>query len=117
MCSRLANRALNTNFHSVLQPAKRHDEVPMRRPIIRKPSRAGFASVLAMLYLVLFSTLAVGFYVASSLSTQVSRNERSSTIAQQGAESGMEYMRYQLGAMTVPPGTTNDTLLATVYGL
>ncbi len=70
-----------------------------------------------MLYLVLFSTLAVGFYVASSLSTQVSRNERSSTIAQQGAESGMEYMRYQLGAMTVPPGTTNDTLLATVYGL
>jgi hypothetical protein len=70
-----------------------------------------------MLYLVLFSTLAVGFYVASSLSTQVSRNERSSTIAQQGAESGMEYMRYQLGAMTIPPGTTNDTLLATVYGL
>src|SRR5690348_9287643 len=82
-----------------------------------KSLRCGFASVLAMLYLVLFSTLAVGFYVATTISTQISKNERSSTVAQLGAESGLEFMRFQLGAMTIPPGTTNSQLLPTVYGL
>lgn len=79
--------------------------------------RRGLASVLAMLYLVLFSTLAVGFYAATTLSAQVAKNERSLTTAQSAAESGMEFMRYQLGVITVPPGTPSNLLLTTVYGL
>ena len=79
--------------------------------------RRGLASVLAMLFLVLFSTLAVGFYAATTLSAQVAKNERSLTTAQSAAESGMEFMRYQLGIITVPPGTPSNQLLTTVYGL
>ena len=79
--------------------------------------RRGLASVLAMLFLVLFSTLAVGFYAATTLSAQVAKNERSLTTAQSSAESGMEFMRYQLGIITVPPGTPSNQLLTTVYGL
>ncbi|HEX5243909.1 MAG TPA: pilus assembly PilX N-terminal domain-containing protein, partial [Tepidisphaeraceae bacterium] len=79
--------------------------------------RRGLASVLAMLFLVLFSTLAVGFYAATTLSAQVAKNERSLTTAQSAAESGMEFMRYQLGIITVPPNTQSNQLLTTVYGL
>ncbi len=79
--------------------------------------RRGLASVLAMLFLVLFSTLAVGFYAATTLSAQVAKNERTLTTAQSAAESGMEFMRYQLGIITVPPGTPSNQLLTTVYGL
>lgn len=79
--------------------------------------RRGLASVLAMLFLVLFSTLAVGFYAATTLSAQVAKNERRLTTAQSAAESGMEFMRYQLGIITVPPGTPSNLLLTTVYGL
>lgn len=79
--------------------------------------RRGLASVLAMLFLVLFSTLAVGFYAATTLSAQVAKNERRLTTAQSAAESGMEFMRYQLGVITVPPGTPSTQLLTTVWGL
>lgn len=83
----------------------------------RSAARPGFASVMAMLYLVLFATLAIGFYAGTTLSVQVAKNDRALTISQIAAESGMRFMRLQLGAITVPPGTTNDALLATVYGL
>jgi hypothetical protein len=62
----------------------------------------GFASVLAMLFLVLFSTLAIGFYEASSLSAQVSRNESSIEQAANAADSGMRFIRYELGAISMP---------------
>jgi Tfp pilus assembly protein PilX len=81
------------------------------------PRRFGFASVLAMLFLVLFATLAVGFCAATSLSAQVGKNEQSLSVSQVSAESGLQFMRYQLGIMTIPPLTTNSQLLTTVYGL
>src|SRR5687768_13317013 len=83
-----------------------------RRP--RPAPRRGVASVLAMLFLVLFSVLAVGFYAASTMSAQVSRNERSISDAQFAAESGMQFMRYYLGSMDLPNDTGNDTLLSAV---
>ena len=80
------------------------------RNIRRKstPRRFGFASVLAMLFLVLFATLAVGFCAATSLSAQVARNEQTLAISQVSAESGLQFMRYQLGIMTIPPLTPNS---------
>lgn len=72
------------------------------------------AAVLAMLYLVLFSTLALGFYAATTMSAQISRNERNISEAQYAAESGMQFMRYQLGCMDLPTDTTNDQLMARV---
>ncbi len=89
----------------------------MRKSNNQRIRRRGFASLLAMLYVVLFSALAIGFFVSTTLSVQIAKNERSTTVAQFAAESGMDFMRYQLGAMTIPPGTTSAQLLTTTYGL
>jgi Tfp pilus assembly protein PilX len=87
---------------------KRH--TPPRRP------RRGLASVLAMLFLVLFATLAVGFAAATSMNAQISRNERALQQAESAADGGMQFIRYQLGAMTLPAGPqlTDGQLLAAV---
>jgi hypothetical protein len=74
------------------------------------------ASVLAMLFLVLFATLAIGFYVASTMSSQVSRNEQSLALAQAGADGGAQYLRYQFNQMTVPPNPP-DLLTAVANAL
>jgi hypothetical protein len=73
------------------------------------------ASVLAMLYLVLFSTLAVGFYAAVNSSTQIAGSDRRTTSARLAAESGMQFMRHQLANLNVPAGTKQDELFDAVY--
>jgi hypothetical protein len=77
--------------------------------------RSGMASVLAMLYLVLFSTLAIGFYAATTTSGQTSDNYRRIAEAQMAAESGMQFVRYQLAMMDIPAATPPDQLFATAY--
>jgi len=67
-----------------------------------------------MLYLVLFSTLAVGFAAATTMSAQVAGNERRLHQGQIAADGGMQFIRYQLGAITVPAGTTQANLLDAV---
>lgn len=67
-----------------------------------------------MLYLVLFSTLAVGFAAATAMSAQISRNERDRTAAESASDGGMQFMRYQLGSMTIPAGTSQTQLLTVV---
>lgn len=85
----------------------------MKRPVCR--TRSGVAAVLAMLFLVLFSTLAVGFYAASNAASQVSNNEKHAAIAAVAAESGMDFMRYQLSQVTIPHGTQQSQLFGLVY--
>lgn len=77
--------------------------------------RRGVASVLAMLYLILFSMLALGFFAQVTTSVQLSKNERSIVGAQLAAESGMEFFRYQLSRITLPPATPQNQLLTEVY--
>lgn len=77
----------------------------------RSVRRRGLSSVLAMLYLVLFSTLAVGFAAGTAINAQISKNERFLQQADSAADGGMQFIRYQLGAMTIPPGTTTAQLL------
>ncbi|MDB5171960.1 MAG: hypothetical protein JWN51_733 [Phycisphaerales bacterium] len=79
--------------------------------------RHGVASLLAMLYLMLFTALAVGFYSATTMSVQISKNERSIEQAQLAAESGLQFVRYQLGCINVPAATPDASLLTTVAGL
>src|SRR4051812_33437732 len=80
----------------------------------RRRRRRGIASVLAMLYMVLFAVLAIGFYASTTLSAQVSRNERTIADAQLSAESGLQSMRYQLGSMDITTGTLQGNLLPAV---
>lgn len=84
----------------------------MRKSKIRSARRRGLSSVLAMLYLVLFSTLAVGFSAATEMNAQISRNERYLQQADSAADGGLQFVRYQLGAMTIPPGTQTSQLLS-----
>ena len=67
-----------------------------------------------MLYLVLLSTLAVGFYAGTNICAQVSRNERNVELGRAAADAGMQYMRSQLGGMTLPYGTNSSNLMTNV---
>ena len=79
------------------------------------PPRRGIASVLAMLYLVLFSTLAIGFYAATTTLAETTCNYRRIAEAQNAAEAGMQFMRYQLAMMTIPATTPQNQLFAAVF--
>jgi Tfp pilus assembly protein PilX len=70
----------------------------------------GLASVLAMMFLVLFSTLAVGFYEATGINAQIARNERMMQLADIAADSGMKFMRYQLGSTPLPAGPASGLM-------
>lgn len=78
-------------------------------------SRRGIASTLAMLYLVLFSTLAVGFYATFTLASSSAYGDREARRSLAAAESGMEFVRYQLWALDVPHNTPADQLFDLVH--
>lgn len=76
--------------------------------------RRGVSSLLAMLFLLLFSALALGFYAAATVNPQIARNEKTASDALLAAESGMQFIRYQLGNIDIPTGTPNDQMFAAV---
>jgi Tfp pilus assembly protein PilX len=76
--------------------------------------RRGFAAVLAMIFLVLMAVIAVGFTQQSMLSAQVARNESDMATSQNAAESGMQWVKYQLGAISLPWGTNKANVLSRV---
>jgi len=81
--------------------------------------RSGVVALMAMMFLVVFASLAVGFYASSNTSAIVASNEASSELAMAAGESGMDFMRYQMANITLPYGTTPANLLsntATVLG-
>jgi hypothetical protein len=93
----------------------RHTRVAARHAQIASPRastarRSGAACVIAMMYVVLLSALSLGFFAATTMSAQVSGNEDRVFTARLAAESGMEFMRYQL-AWSVIPAETHPTLL------
>ena len=74
-------------------------------------NRQGITAVLAMLYLTLMASLAVGFYAATNTAMVVSQNEIRSARALSASESGMEFIRYHLYNITIAPKTPPDQLL------
>ena len=83
-------------------------------PCTRTPRRRGVASVMAMLFMVVFSALALGFYAATTTASQVADNEKRSASAQSAAESGFQFLRYHLAGLDIPPGLTNEQLFEEV---
>jgi len=81
----------------------------MNRTNRKTSKRQGIASVLAMLFLVLFSMLALGFYASVTTSVQVSGNQQRTNKARLAAESGIQFMRYHLANVDVP-GTSTDVI-------
>src|SRR6476660_6024512 len=89
----------------------------MRCPSItpRFSPRRAVTSVIAMMYLVLFACMAVGFYSASGTAVEVSQNEQEQVKALGAAESGMDFLRFQVGTVIIPPSSTGATMMNTVY--
>ena len=67
-----------------------------------RANRRGVASLMAMLFLVVFSALAIGFYAQATMSSQVSASQRRGHDAQLAAEEGLAFIKYHLSAMDVP---------------
>lgn len=68
-------------------------------------------AVIAMIYLALFSTLAIGFYTSTSMAVKVVGNDRDTVVALAAAESGMQFMKYQLSRVSVPPLHTDPAIV------
>ena len=60
--------------------------------------RGGYAAVIAMVFLVIGTTLVAGLYAMVSSATAITANEQRAAQALGAAETGMEFMRHQLGA-------------------
>jgi hypothetical protein len=73
------------------------------------------ACVLAMMYLVLFSTLAIGFYASTATSMQVTANDERVAKAFMATESGLDFMRYQLANVHISADTTPEKVLGALY--
>src|SRR5207249_36921 len=81
------------------------------RPIMKtrktRTPRRGITSAMAMLYLTLFATLSLGFYASITTSVQVARNDQRNAKALLAAESGVQFMRYHLANVNIPPASPN----------
>jgi hypothetical protein len=77
--------------------------------------RRGVTSLIAMLYLVLMATLAVGFYAVTMTTAQVSNNDERSARAQFAADSGMDFIRYYMGSIIIPSNTSSAQLFNALY--
>ncbi len=91
--------------------------IPVGRRLAVKRSaarsgRRGIAYILAMLLLVIFSSLAVAFASFSNLNFRQSDNHRAILRARLAAESGLEYMSDVIRQARLPGGTNQNTLLS-----
>src|SRR3954462_13540486 len=68
----------------------------------RQCARSGMTAVLAMLYLTLMASLALGFYSATNTAVLVSTNEQRVERARLAAESGLDFARYNLSRVSIP---------------
>src|SRR6476659_3650518 len=71
----------------------------------RSSARRGMTAVLAMLYLTLMASLALGFYSATNTAVIVSDNEQKSERTRLAAESGLDFARFNLGNVSISPKT------------
>lgn len=88
--------------------------LPIQTSIASPIRRRGVVSVLAMVFMIVFSALALGFYATVTTASQIANNEKTSLAAQTAAESGIQFLRYHLSALDIPPGLTNSQLFEEV---
>src|SRR3954465_6176273 len=67
-----------------------------------KCARSGMTAVLAMLYLTLMASLALGFYSASNTAAIVSNNEQKVERTRLAAEGGLDFARFHLSKVLIP---------------
>ena len=70
--------------------------------------------MLAMLYLIIFAALAVGFYSAVTMASQVAHNDEKVMAAQVAAESGLRFIQMELARVKIPGNTPHNQMLQEV---
>ena len=75
------------------------------RPISAR--RRGITSLLALIFMIVFGALALGFYAQTNMAVQVTNNERRMKEARAAAEAGLQYIRYELSRVTLDPLLTD----------
>jgi Tfp pilus assembly protein PilX len=82
---------------------------------IDRGRRRGVTSMLAMMFLVLFGALALGFYSSVNTSVQIANNQQHGAKALLAAESGLNFMRYQLANVNLSRDTQPADAMAELY--
>ena len=82
---------------------------------LRRRRRRGSTAILAMLFIMLFAALAVGFISTVTTSVSVAGNEQSTSRAMMACDSGMQFMKYHLATLGIPPATPPSQLFDKVY--
>jgi hypothetical protein len=80
----------------------------------RKLNRHGLTALIAMLYVALIASLAVGFYASTNSAAMVTENEKRGNMSLVACESGMDFLRFHLAQLTVPHGVGVDSRMHSV---
>jgi len=72
-------------------------------------------ALIAMLYLTLIASLAVGFYASSNTGVLVSENEKRTNLALMSCESGLDFMNFHLAQLAIPHGGTAAQRMNALY--
>jgi Tfp pilus assembly protein PilX len=84
----------------------------------RRKARQGATALIAMLFLVLLTTLSLGLYATSTRNVQTAANFSQVASAQAAAESGLRWMDYRFQKMQRPKttaGTISSTVASTLW--
>src|SRR2546421_1209760 len=82
---------------------------------MRNQKRHGMTALLAMLYLALIASLAVGFYASTNSAAMVTANEQRTNMALMSCESGMDFLRFHLSQLAIPHGGTESQRMTALY--
>jgi len=82
---------------------------PIKKLFCRKHSGAAF--VVAMIFVLVFSALAVSMATLSGTNLQIAENQRKGDCARASAESGVEIIRFWLNRFSVPGATEQSLVL------
>lgn len=74
----------------------------------------GMALIIAMIFVVVFSALAIAMSSMSSSNVQMASNHHEANVAFANAESGLEAIKYWLSRISMPGATSASNYLATV---
>jgi len=88
---------------------------PLKKSI--NPKRKGAVLIVAMIFVVIFSALAVSMATISGTNTQLAANQHKVNCALGSAESGLEVERYWLDTVAFPSDTPENKYFSTIMNI
>jgi hypothetical protein len=82
-----------------------------------KAKKSGVALIVCMIFLAIFSALAVGVASMADNNAQLARNQHQGSLAFTGAQSGLEIMRYWVGGIEVSDDPNPQVKMQRVYSI